>query len=1569
MLVRSGAARLLASGPRHLSPSICSLASPAGAVSARRIITTVADARAAQKKTSFRALAGFERNLATAIDNVRPGDDMPFDGLPIELAPQNQLAETDDLPLYKLRPFNVSQPLVPVQNPSARFVSGKIRMNNAGIPGDVEEMLSVFEACLHVGRLERAALVLERFHRQRKLEDDRLIVLHDRYLRARVAKLQVEPDPEEAEAIHRWFELLIYDAGLPFTPTTIACMLKATLLTAEGPVLEQRLNRYMSMMPVLDDAEAFDMGDVLTDQDLTTIAEMCPAYYVSEEPALPADAEAAAGKLAAEMADEQELAKLLTVTPEVLSTPQKGLGLKSLKQTLSLFSGLPGGLDISTLPYSQRVEVQAKLERDSVDAAIARWRDENESLSRMGLSSQLSTPSLSSKLYDWHKALEAKIVEEQKKVEKSIAAPKKSSEDLDRCLWGIHLMQSPPHRLAAVTILSAMSNLGMHGADKGVPVSHMVNSIAKIVEEDIRAQELAKNLPKSKKPRKQHTARQLLRLRHPVAKAPEGEGQSEDAAATTTGASPGNAVEAEANLGPLEARWPMTIRAKLGATLLAALMETAKIVVERENQDTGEKIKQVQPAFMHTIVYKRGKKLGAVLPNRALVDLMKREPRGETLARHLPMVSEPRPWSKFDKGGFLVTPTQLIRLKNNEQDQRLYAEAAIERGDMEQMMRALDVLGKTAWRINRPVFDVMLAAWNTGEAFANLPAMNPDLPLPPEPDSTDDPMQKRLWLQAVRAVENEKSGMHSVRCFMNFQLEIARAFRDQTFYFPHNVDFRGRAYPMPTYLNHMGADHARGLLKFAKGRPLGERGLMWLKVHLANVYGFDKASLEEREKFADDNVDNIFDSAEKPLEGRRWWLQAEDPWQCLATCFELKAALSHPNPAEFVSHLPVHQDGTCNGLQHYAALGGDMWGAQQVNLLPGERPADVYAAVAELVKESVAKDAQDGHEFAAALLGKISRKVVKQTVMTNVYGVTFAGAKKQVLKQLDALYPELGPQTGLPPAILASYIATKIFNALSSMFEGAHDIQNWLGEIGGRVCRALTPEQIERLAAEAAAEAEGDTTTKKKKTTKEKDEMTALYRSTLVWTTPLRMPVVQPYRKNSTKLITTCLQELVLTIGDRDDPVNRRKQLQAFPPNFIHSLDASHMMLSALECDAIGLTFAAVHDSFWTHAADVDLMNRVLRDAFIRIHQEDVIGRLKSEFEARYRGALYRAKVVSNSPIGIQIVKLRKARHMSALEELLEEYKRQQLLNSGDPKKIKEGKKMITPASIFEAFGSPDIRLVGPEDLAPIDEDGEGDAEADAAAVCHVSPGIAEATAEEDTVNLDKVVKPSSLQVHADKESEAYNKSIHELLGANFFAMHLNMSERRMQRQTAQGKKSEIELWLPLRFPAIPKKGEFDVKMLKESHSAAPAADAAITLLPGLPPTCYLKADGSLQTSSCYTHTTTTTVVPKDCPPIKCLPPTNPIACPAVIKITSVPVPCSTNCCPSTPTQTVTKKICPTCITRCVIPTETVTYTTGCPKETIGPIITAPIITGPIRTIVPPIEPTVGPIRPTLWAE
>lgn len=94
----------------------------------------------------------------------------------------------------------------------------------------------------------------------------------------------------------------------------------------------------------------------------------------------------------------------------------------------------------------------------------------------------------------------------------------------------------------------------------------------------------------------------------------------------------------------------------------------------------------------------------------------------------------------------------------------------------------------------------------------------------------------------------------------------------------------------------------------------------------------------------------------------------------------MKNALELEDPTAFESNLPIHQDGTCNGLQHYAALGGDSVGAQQVNLDVAERPSDVYTYVAKMVDGVIAADIKKGNKTAKLLEGRVARKTVKQTV-------------------------------------------------------------------------------------------------------------------------------------------------------------------------------------------------------------------------------------------------------------------------------------------------------------------------------------------------------------------------------------------------------------------------------------------------------------------------------------------------------------------------------------------------------------------------------------------------------------
>src|SRR5882762_1015192 len=43
------------------------------------------------------------------------------------------------------------------------------------------------------------------------------------------------------------------------------------------------------------------------------------------------------------------------------------------------------------------------------------------------------------------------------------------------------------------------------------------------------------------------------------------------------------------------------------------------------------------------------------------------------------------------------------------------------------------------------------------------------------------------------------------------------------------------------------------------------------------------------------------------------------------------------------------------------------------------------------------------------------------------------------------------------------------------------------------------------------------------------------------------------------------------------------------------------------------LTFASVHDSYWTHASDIDRMSEIIRNTFIALHSSDVLGKLQYE--------------------------------------------------------------------------------------------------------------------------------------------------------------------------------------------------------------------------------------------------------------------------------------------------------------------------------------------------------------------
>lgn len=392
------------------------------------------------------------------------------------------------------------------------------------------------------------------------------------------------------------------------------------------------------------------------------------------------------------------------------------------------------------------------------------------------------------------------------------------------------------------------------------------------------------------------------------------------------------------------------------------------------------------------------------------------------------------------------------------------------------------------------------------------------------------------------------------------------------------MDFRGRVYPIPPHLNHLGSDLARSLLVFHQARPLGPDGFTWLKLHCINLTGLKKkCSVIERLKYVDEIMVDILDSADNPLTGRRWWVKSDEPWQTLSACIEIAKVTRCPNPSEFLSSYPIHQDGSCNGLQHYAALGRDTAGAISVNLAPCAVPQDVYSDVAALVEEMRRTDAANGSEVAKVLDGFIRRIVIKQTVMTTVYGVTRFGARTQIARQLKDI--ENFPKDWVWPA--SSYLTNKTFESLREMFTSTREIQDWFTHCA-RLIAAIGGHNVE-------------------------------------WVTPLGLPIVQPYNRSDRKILSksTQISENIVAMDLFLKP-NVMKQKNAFPPNFIHSLDSSHMMLTSLHCDKRGLTFMSVHDCFWTHACSVPAMNSICREQFVALHSQPILEDLSAYLVAKY---------------------------------------------------------------------------------------------------------------------------------------------------------------------------------------------------------------------------------------------------------------------------------------------------------------------------------------------------------------
>lgn len=172
--------------------------------------------------------------------------------------------------------------------------------------------------------------------------------------------------------------------------------------------------------------------------------------------------------------------------------------------------------------------------------------------------------------------------------------------------------------------------------------------------------------------------------------------------------------------------------------------------------------------------------------------------------------------------------------------------------------------------------------------------------------------------------------------------------------------------------------------------------------------------------------------------------------------------------------------------------------------------------------------------------------------MTTVYGVTFIGAREQIEKQLKDR-KDIQEEDCWPAA---SYLTHVVLGCIGDLFKGAKSIQIWLNLCARIISKSIPEERIPELMAEyletpeertKRREAEAQANTNKRPARKgaaasaaaramaakkgqlpmdrlKKEQMTSV-----IWTTPLGLPIVQPYRKTARKQVMTAIQTVYIS--------------------------------------------------------------------------------------------------------------------------------------------------------------------------------------------------------------------------------------------------------------------------------------------------------------------------------------------------------------------------------------------------------------------------------------------------------
>jgi DNA-directed RNA polymerase len=557
--------------------------------------------------------------------------------------------------------------------------------------------------------------------------------------------------------------------------------------------------------------------------------------------------------------------------------------------------------------------------------------------------------------------------------------------------------------------------------------------------------------------------------------------------------------------------WTEEEKLKLGIKLIEVFVETTgyaelKLVRDYDKATSTQKILTMTDSV------------------RARVDARK-SILAETEPVHRPMVCKPLDWTSPISGGYRTKrmQTPILRVRKRKITKGVVEELFTK--EIPQVYSAVNAVQATAWRVNRPIYELMNQCREDGLDTGGLPT-NVELPLPPLPpglpeyskdQQLDEQQQARLveWKTEARGIHGVNAAEASKWIALTTKLiQTEEVVDEEAIYFPHALDFRGRMYPMSAELSPQSDDLSKALLQFAEGKPLGESGGYWLCVHLANLMGKDKQSFADRVVWTQAHHNEIMRSAQRPMD-HQWWTKADDPWCFLAACFEYAGWQTQGD--SYVSHLPIAMDGSCSGLQHFSAMLRDQRGAEATNLTATDTPSDIYNEVLELVKVKLNASKEP---LAKVWYDNVDRKIVKRPCMTYAYGVTAVGIRDQITDEIRKRQSgDYLPGTRNWDA--GRFLAPFVQEAIEEVVERAAEAMDWLKSVTNQLNKEEVPE---------GEDGESETMVPDGVPTG--------------WTTPLGFVVTQPYMKMKGKRINLLFngERLQLTLSIEGNKIDAKNQ-------------------------------------------------------------------------------------------------------------------------------------------------------------------------------------------------------------------------------------------------------------------------------------------------------------------------------------------------------------------------------------------------------------------------------------------